>query len=155
MEYAKKGGYIDFTTSTIQKFLEEGEVKASTAIKMALEEGVEIGQITITSDGQASLPDFDGSGNLRGLNIGTCMSLYDCVVDAVLEDGVAIADALRVVTENPANILKLSAKGKLSVGKDADIIMMNQRTLEINSVIAMGQMMVKDGHAVVKGTFEK
>jgi beta-aspartyl-dipeptidase (metallo-type) len=83
------------------------------------------------------------------------MSLYDCVVDAVLEDGVAITDALRVVTENPANILKLSAKGKLSVGKDADIIMMNQRTLEINSVIAMGQMMVKDGHAVVKGTFEK
>jgi beta-aspartyl-dipeptidase (metallo-type) len=155
VEYAKKGGYIDFTTSTIQKFLEEGEVKASTAIKMALEEGVEIGQITITSDGQASLPDFDGSGNLRGLNIGTCMSLYDCVVDAVLEDGVAITDALRVVTENPANILKLSAKGKLSVGKDADIIMMNQRTLEINSVIAMGQMMVKDGHAVVKGTFEK
>ncbi|MGV2445601.1 UNVERIFIED_CONTAM: amidohydrolase family protein, partial [Bacillus sp. ATCC 13368] len=90
-----------------------------------------------------------------GLNIGTCMSLYECVVDAVLEDGVTIADALRVVTENPANILKLSAKGQLSVGKDADIIMMNQRTLEINSVIAMGQMMVKDGHAVVKGTFEK
>lgn len=123
----QKRGYIDFTTSTIQKFLEEGEVKASTAIRMALEKGVEIGQITITSDGQASLPDFDGGGNLRGLNIGTCMSLYDCVVDAILEDGVTIADAIRVVTENPANILKLSTKGQLAVGKDADIIMMKKK----------------------------
>lgn len=122
---------------------------------MALEKGVEIGQITITSDGQASLPDFDGGGNLRGLNIGTCMSLYDCVVDAILEDGVTIADAIRVVTENPANILKLSTKGQLAVGKDADIIMMKKKTLEMDSVIAMGQIMVKDGQAVVKGTFER
>ena len=54
IQFAKKGGYIDFTTSTIQKFLDEGEVKASTAIKRALDEGVNIRQMTLTSDGQAS-----------------------------------------------------------------------------------------------------
>ncbi|MFD4815821.1 beta-aspartyl-peptidase [Peribacillus butanolivorans] len=155
IEFAKKGGYIDFTTSTIKKFLEEGEVKASTAIKRALDEGVDIRQITLTSDGQASLPDFDRSGNLRGLNIGTCMSLYDAVVDAILEDGVTIADAIRVVTENPANILKLGNKGRIEVARDADLIIVEKETFEIDTVIAMGQIMVKDGIAVVKGTFEK
>ncbi|MFD6440632.1 beta-aspartyl-peptidase [Peribacillus sp. NPDC060186] len=155
IEFAKKGGYIDFTTSTIKKFLEEGEVKASTAIKRALDEGVDIRQITLTSDGQASLPDFDSSGNLRGLNIGTCMSLYDAVVDAILEDGVRIADAIRVVTENPANILKLVNKGRMEVARDADLIIVKKETFEIDTVIAMGQIMVKDGVAVVKGTFEE
>lgn len=153
--YAKKGGYIDFTTSTVKKFLEEGEVKASTAIKMALEGGVDINQITLTSDGQASLPDFDDDGKLRGLGIGTCMSLYDSVVDAILVDGVTTADAMRVVTENPANILKLAKKGRLKAGNDADIIIMDKETFEIDIVIAMGQIMVKDGAAVVKGIFER
>ncbi|MFJ7752459.1 beta-aspartyl-peptidase [Peribacillus muralis] len=153
--YAKKGGYIDFTTSTVKKFLEEGEVKASTAIKLALEDGVDINQITLTSDGQASLPDFDDDGKLQGLSMGTCMSLYDSVVDAILADGVATADAMRVVTENPANILKLANKGQLKTGNDADIIIMDKHTFEIDTVIAMGQIMVKEGAAIVKGTFEK
>lgn len=155
IQFAKKGGYIDFTTSTIQKFLDEGEVKASTAIKRALEEGVDIRQMTLTSDGQASLPDFDNNGKLSGMSIGTCMSLYTSIVDAILEDGVSIDDALRVVTENPANILHLPTKGRLEIGNDADLLLMKKETLELDTVIAMGQIMVSEGKAVVKGTFEK
>ncbi|MGM9956982.1 MAG: beta-aspartyl-peptidase [Peribacillus sp.] len=155
IQFAKKGGYIDFTTSTIQKFLDEGEVKASTAIRRALDEGVGIRNITLTSDGQASLPEFDGNGNISGLSMGTCMSLYESVVDAIIDDGVSIEDSIRVVTENPANILKLTNKGRVETERDADILILKKETFEIDTVIAMGQIMVSEGKAMVKGTFEK
>ncbi|RFU62064.1 beta-aspartyl-peptidase [Peribacillus glennii] len=154
IRYAKKGGFIDFTTSSIKKFLEEGEVKSSTALKKALDAGVDISRITFTSDGQASLPDFDSSGHLKGLNIGKCSSLYKEVRAAIVEEGVPIENAIRVITENPARILKLSQKGLIQKGMDADLVLINKETFDVDSVFAMGQLMVEKGKAVVKGTFE-
>jgi beta-aspartyl-dipeptidase (metallo-type) len=58
LKYAKKGGYIDFTTSTTHKFLENGETKCSKALKITLEKNIPIENITFTSDGQGSLPKF-------------------------------------------------------------------------------------------------
>jgi beta-aspartyl-dipeptidase (metallo-type) len=155
IKYAKNGGYIDFTTSTIKKFIEDGEVKASTALKLALEAGVDISRMTFTSDGQASLPDFDSTGRLAGLSIGKCMSLYEAVKDAILIDGVSAENSFRAVTENPANILKLSQKGRIEAGKDADILLMHKETYQIETVFAKGRMMVENGQALIRGTFEE
>ncbi|MGD7044730.1 beta-aspartyl-peptidase [Jeotgalibacillus proteolyticus] len=152
--YAKKGGYVDFTTSSIPKFFEEGEVKCSMALKRMLEQGVDGSLITFTSDGQASLPDFNDQGEFLGLQLGKVTTLYPEVRDAILEEGVAIEDAVRVITENPAAILKLSQKGQIKEGKAADLVLLDKDTLEIDTVISLGQVMVKNGEAVVKGTFE-
>ncbi len=154
IRYAKKGGYVDFTTSTIPKFLEEGEVKCSEGLKQMLAEGVPISQITFTSDGQASLPEFDDHGEFIGLQVGKVATLYKEVKDAILQEGIPIEIALKVITENPAKILKLNHKGRIEEGKDADIVILNQDDLTIQHVISLGKLMVKDGKAVVKGTFE-
>ena len=153
IEYAKKGGWIDFTTSSIPKFLEEGEVKCSVALKRMLEAGVDIGQITFTSDGQASLPDFDKNGELIGLQIGQVSSLYEAVKDAVLNEGIPLEVAIRVITANPAAVLKLSQKGRIETGRDADLVLLDEN-LEIDTVIAMGSVMVEKRVPLVKGTFE-
>jgi beta-aspartyl-dipeptidase (metallo-type) len=153
IEYAKKGGWVDFTTSSIPKFLEEGEVKCSVALKRMLDAGVEIGQITFTSDGQASLPDFDENGELIGLQIGQVSSLYEAVKEAVLKEGIQLEAAIRVITANPATVLKLSQKGRIEKGRDADLVLLDEN-LEIDTVIAMGTVMVENGRPVVKGTFE-
>ncbi|MGV2939808.1 beta-aspartyl-peptidase [Mesobacillus sp. LC4] len=153
IEYAKKGGWVDFTTSSIPKFLEEGEVKCSVALKRMLDAGVGIGQITFTSDGQASLPDFDENGELVGLQIGQVSSLYEAVKDAVLGEGIPLEVAIRVITSNPATILKLSQKGCIETGRDADLVLLDAN-LEIDTVIAMGKAMVENAVPVVKGTFE-
>lgn len=155
IKFAKKGGFIDFTTSSIKKFIENGEVKSSKALQKALEAGVEISRITFTSDGQASLPDFDESGHLRGMNIGKCSSLYKEVRAAIMEEGVPIDDAIRVITENPARILKLGQKGNIEEGRDADLVLLNKETYDIETVFAMGRLMVENGEAKVKGTFEE
>lgn len=154
IRYAKKGGYVDFTTSSIPKFLEEGEIKCSIALKRMLDEGVPVSQITFTSDGQASLPDFNEQGELAGLQIGKVSTLYKEVRDAIMNKGVSIENAISVITKNPASILKLHQKGTIEEGKDADLVLLDKEDLSIQTVFALGKKMVEHGEAVVKGTFE-
>ncbi|WP_404350308.1 beta-aspartyl-peptidase [Sutcliffiella horikoshii] len=154
IEHAKKGGYVDFTTSSIAKFLEQGETKCSVGLKEMLDQGVPIGNITFSSDGQASLPEFDENGEFIGLQLGRVTSLFKEVKDAILEEGVQPADALKVITENPAKVLRLASKGTLEAGKDADLVILNATSYEIDSVIALGQKMMWNKKLLVKGTFE-
>ena len=153
IEYAKKGGWVDFTTSSIPKFLEEGEVKCSVGLKRMLDEGVGIGQITFTSDGQASLPDFDENGELIGLQIGQVSSLYEAVKEAILTEGIPLEVAIRVITANPAAVLKLAHKGRIETGQDADLVLLDEH-YEIDTVMAMGKVMVENKVPLVRGTFE-
>ncbi|MFE3975757.1 MULTISPECIES: beta-aspartyl-peptidase [unclassified Peribacillus] len=154
IDYAKRGGYVDFTTSTIPLFLEEGEVKCSIGLRLMLEEGVPVGHITFSSDGQASLPFFNSHGEYAGLQVGKVSSLYHEVRDSVLKEGIPLETALKVITTNPAQVLKLSSKGSIQTGKDADIVLLQKDTLTIDTVIARGQLMVERMAPLIKGTFE-
>lgn len=154
IEFAKKGGIVDFTTSTTKQFLEEGEVKCSIGLKRMLDAGVAIEQITFTSDAQGSLPAFNEFGEFTGLRIGKVNSLFGEVRDAVQLEGVPLHEALQTITSNPARILKLKQKGRLQEGLDADLVLLNE-DLNIDSVFALGQLMVRDGETVIKGTFEE
>ena len=156
IDYAKTlGGYIDLTTSSDPDFLEPDEVKASTGLRMALDAGVPITQITFSSDGQGSLPIFDAGGSFVGLGVGKVTSLYREMTDAVTKDGVALEDALMPVTANPARLLKLGNKGKIAEGADADLILADSDTLELRTVMAKGVLMILDQKTLMKGTFEK
>ena len=44
---------------------------------------------------------------------------------AIQQENLAIDDAVRVVTKNPAHILKLSGKGQLHAGFDADVLLLD------------------------------
>jgi beta-aspartyl-dipeptidase (metallo-type) len=154
IEYAKKGGYVDFTTSTAKQFIEEGEVKCSIGLKRMLNAGVPSEQITFTSDAQGSLPAFNDQGEFTGLRIGKVNSLYREVRDAVLNEEIPLETALQTITSNPARVLKLEDKGILAEGLHADLVLLDKENLNIDSVIALGQVMVQDGKAIIKGTFE-
>ncbi|MDT2046847.1 beta-aspartyl-peptidase [Priestia aryabhattai] len=154
INFALNGGYVDFTTSTIPLFLEEGEVKCSKGLRMMLERGVTIRSITFSSDGQASLPSFNEDGEYIGVQVGKVHSLFEEVRDAILEEGIPMETALQVITSNPAQVLKLQDKGTIALGKDADLVLLNKNDLTIDTVIAKGQTMVQNKEVIVKGTFE-
>lgn len=154
IEWTKIGGYIDLTTSSDPDHLEEGEVIASKALKYALDKEVPIEQITFTSDGNGSMPLFDESGKLKGLGICSVESLYREVKKSILEENIKIEDAIKVITSNIAHILKFKHKGKIERGMDADIVIVDDSNLNIDKVIAMGNIMVDGGEAKVLGTFE-
>jgi beta-aspartyl-dipeptidase (metallo-type) len=65
-----------------------------------------------------------------------------------------LTEALRLFTSNPADILGLSGKGRIGEGLDADILVLDG-DLNVDKVFARGRLMVDEGRAVVKGTFER
>jgi beta-aspartyl-dipeptidase (metallo-type) len=148
--YAQQGGYLDFTTSSDQA----NAVSCVAAVKTLLEKNVPIENITFTSDGQGSLPQFDAQGNLEGLGVGAVTSLYETVRQGILDHDLAIEELLKVITQNPANILKLQSKGEIRENNDADLVIVDQDDLTIDTVIAMGEIMVQNKTIEVKGTFE-
>lgn len=153
-EYAKKGGFIDLTTSSNPNFLDPGEIRAGEGLSVLLKNGVDIEHITFSSDGNGSMPNFDEKGNLLGLGICSVSSLYREVKESIREHNVPIENAIKVITANVAKLLKLDNKGSIESGKDADFVIVNDETLDIDMVIAKGRIVVKEGEAVIKGTFE-
>jgi beta-aspartyl-dipeptidase (metallo-type) len=154
LAFARAGGFVDLTTSSVPAFLAAGEVTASAGLRRMLDAGVAPAHVTFTSDGQGSLPAFDAQGRLQRLEVGRVTSLFAEVRDAVLEQGVPLETALEVVTSSPARILKLRGKGQLVPGADADIVLLEPETLLVRGVIARGRWLMRDGEVVVRGTFE-
>ena len=154
IEYAKKGGFIDLTTSSDPKFLEPGEIRAGEGLSILLQKEVDIKHITFSSDGNGSMPIFDNTGKLIGLGICSVKTLYREVKNSIQEFNVSIDQAIKVITSNVAELLKLENKGRIEKGRDADFVIVNKENLDIDMVIAKGKIVVKDGKASIKATFE-
>lgn len=155
LEFARAGGVIDFTTSTTDYDLKHGEVAAAEALKRALEAGIPAMQLTMSSDGNASLPVYSKAGELLGLEVGQVKSLLQALQTAVLQLKVNLSDALTSITAAPAQVLGLKQKGQLAVSKDADMLLLNSQDLTLDTVIAKGRCLVSAGKPLVYGTFEK
>lgn len=151
--YLKMGGSIDFTTSTTPLFLEEGEVACVDGVLRIIKENLDLSKVTLSSDGQGSLPVFDKEGNVIGIEIGRVTSLYGAVKECI-EKNVPIEVAISLITSNPANIYGLNKKGFLKNGYDADMVLVDKNTLEINTVIAKGEILKREGRNLRKGAFE-
>jgi len=147
-----KQSYVDITSSSYPYF-PEYEIKPSKAIKEFMEAGVPIEHITMTSDACGSLPHFDENGELVKLEIGYPDSLLRELKDAVLVEEIPLELALKIVTSNVADILKLKTKGRIAPYKDADILLLNE-DMEVIHLLAQGKWMVKQGEIIEKGNYE-
>lgn len=153
-QYIKKGGFIDLTTSSDPGFLEPGELRASEGLNILLKNGIDISHVTFSSDGNGSMPIFDEEGKIIKLGICSVKTLYGEVKECIKSYNMKIEDALKVITSNVAEVLKLPNKGSIEKGKDADLVLVDENTLEIDMVIANGRVMVEKGEPIVMGTFE-
>ncbi|KYN90151.1 isoaspartyl dipeptidase [Vibrio cidicii] len=140
LQYGLEGGYIDFTTSTTQGLLDDGEVLSARAIKLALDAGIDPRLITLSSDANASLPRFDQHGNTVGVEAGRISSLFASVKQAHEQYAVPFDIALSCITQNPASALGLSSKGSIQEGADADLVVLSPDTLDIKTVWSKGQI---------------
>ncbi len=148
-----KTGYVDITTSSYP-FFAQYEVKPSTAVNELVNAGVPLEHITMTSDGCGSLPNFDENGNLTQLEMGQLKTLFIEMIDIVTNEKMLLEKALKVVTSNVADILKLKSKGRIEEGKDADLVLIDNE-YKISHVVANGQILVSDYQILKKGTYEK
>ena len=113
-----------------------------------------LSHITMSSDGCGSLPEFDEKGDLVKMETGSLMSLFDELRDAVVKENLTLESALPTVTSNVADILKLPEKGRIAVGRDADLLLIDAE-FRVVHLCAMGSLMLRDGQLLRKGYYER
>jgi beta-aspartyl-dipeptidase (metallo-type) len=143
VRFAKMGGHIDITAGP----------KATEAVRYVLQQGAPLNRVTISSDGNGSLPKFDEQGNYAGLGVGSVETVYRCFLE-FLASGMTVTEALYPVSVNQAAFFGLKGKkGCIRVGADADFVITDAE-FGIDEVWAKGKCMVQNGKPIVWGTFE-
>lgn len=138
--YALKGGAVDFTGNEDIDYWETicDEVRVCNGMKRMLDAGVNPNRITISSDGQGSLPIYNKQGEFLGMGVGQSSCLLKEVKECVERTDIPLEIALSAITSNPAETLNLKGKGKIEEGNDADLCILDQK-LQITEVIAKGK----------------
>lgn len=157
LEFAAEGGTIDFTGNEDIDYWEtiSDEVRVCKGIRRLLDKGISSDRFTISSDGQGSLPVFNSKGEYQGIGIGKASCLLKELRECVQKENIPLEIAVKGITSNPASVLKLTGKGRILPGFDADLCLLDRETLDLNTVIAKGQCMVRGRKQLVFGTFER
>ena len=147
MSYLKMGGYVDYTCGM------DDEFTPGKCILKAREQKLPTERITISSDGHGSWSRYDEQGNLIEIGISSLQSLHEEWKSMIQDLGMSVEDALAFVTVNPAKALEIyPAKGCVQKQADADVLLFDEN-LNLDTVIARGKVMMKDGIVIQKGTF--
>lgn len=146
-KFAKMGGTIDFTC--------DGRGKVAKVLREAKAEGVPMNKITISSDGQGSWSNYDEAGNLLEIGVSEVDTMYRQIKYLVENDEMTLEEALPFGTVNVAKALEIyPKKGCVQEGSDADMVILNG-DLSMDTVIANGSVIMRDGVVCRKGTYEK
>ena len=147
IEFAQLGGMVDFSTGGT-KF----DAPHRCVLK-ALEAGVPIEQITFSSDGRGGVRSIHPvTGEVSYSPAPLHLNLQEMVLLAK-EVQLPLEKALCLITSNPARNLKLKTKGRIEVGGDADLCILDQ-SLNLTDVIARGEVMMENGQIRKKGRYE-
>jgi beta-aspartyl-dipeptidase (metallo-type) len=145
--FAKLGGMIDITTGA-SKYTDPYK-----SVIYALDEGVNMSEMTFSSDGHAGLSLLDANGKNIGVKNAPIEENLNQVVQLVRQGGLPIEEAFKLITSNPARNLGLKTKGTIQVGCDADLCAFDEQ-LVLQDVFARGKHVMQDTQITVKGTFD-
>jgi len=142
--FVKNGGYIDLTAHVTP----DGGGTADE-IGTLLDSDCDLSAVTISSDGNGSMPSFNDVGKLIGMKTGSVGVLHSAFINMVRTGRLDIPTALKLFATNPAKRLGLSArKGTINVGADADILVLSE-DFEIDKVYARGLLLVDGGEPII------
>jgi beta-aspartyl-dipeptidase (metallo-type) len=151
MQLVSLGITIDVTAFPVGPL--EDAWSAADALERYWKAGMPAEQVTVSSDGGGCLPVFDGEGRVAAMDVGDPGAMAQ-TVQQLLGRGVRLEQILPPFTSNVARVLRLSGKGRLVVGADADLVVLESDG-RIGDVMANGRWHVDQGRAVIRGTFEE
>lgn len=151
IQFLIAGGHIDLTAGCDDFPV---ELQVPSVLQMLNKRQLLNDRVTVTSDGNGSMPEYNDAGVLVGMGVGSVEVLWRDVREAVRKCGLPLEVALRTITSNVANVLHLKNKGMIRVGYDADLVLLDE-DLEVQSVWAKGKRMLENKRPRIWGTYEK
>ena len=150
-DLAKLGSVVDITAFPVA----EGEDawSAPEALTRYLEAGLPPNRVTVSSDGGGCLPVFDAGGRVSRMDVARPSAMAEAL-QALLACGQPLERILPAFTSNQANLLLLPRKGHLSVGADADLVVLDEESA-VSDVMARGAWHVMEGRSVIRGMLER
>ena len=125
IDLANEGAFldIDVVEKDVHKWL-----------RFYIDNGGPIEKLTVSSDMDSATPDI----------------FYQQFCGLVVKHGFSLDLVLPLFTSNTACALKLSRKGCVRPGMDADVAVVTKGSLDIREVVARGRVVVRDGIPVVR-----
>jgi len=150
LEIAGQGCSIDITAFPEQD--NDDELAAVEAIESFWKSDLPTGRLTVSSDAGGSLPVFDGDGSVVSMGTGQSEALAE-TIQILLQRQHLLEKVLPPFTSNVAELYRLRSKGRIEVGADADLVVLDTDGA-VSDVMAMGRWHLRQGRVAVKGTFE-
>ncbi len=152
IELAGRGVTIDVTAFPV----EDGEdaFSAPDAIRKYLKSGAPRDRLTCSSDGGGCLPTYDAQQRILSMDVGRPSALAGALQALLAGDHpLPLEDVLPIFTSNVAATLRLPGKGRIAVGGDADLVVLDANH-RIRDVMARGRFHVRASETVVTGMLE-
>ena len=145
VEFMELGGWADFTAEPD---------KAEDLYHVIQKAGIE--KMTVSSDSNGSIPVWNEKRDaVVDVKVGGMEPLFEVIRNLIRDFGVDLETAIQLITSNVAKALEIyPAKGALLPGSDADIVLLD-KNLNIDTVMAKGKLMMKHKNLLAKGTFEE
>lgn len=147
--WIEKGGYVDFTAALCPPQHKRGFTNAQ-AVQMMRDKGVDLSKITFSTDGNGVSTLF----GIEQIERFPLKLLHQSVVETARLDGMSVSQAVSFATSNTAESLGLKGKGRIAVGMDADLVVLDKQTLNIKDVISRGLLVVENGERVNRGRLD-
>lgn len=144
IEFAKKGGVIDITSGggNYYPFVE--------CVQRALKAGVDRSRITMSSDGNGSMPKFE-NGIMVAI-VAAPVNANHMMLKEMVANGIDFETALMMTTSNVADSLGVK-EARLQPGMTANLCVFKD-SLDIDTVIARGVTWIQNGKSIKLANFE-
>ena len=145
LRFMELGGWADFTAEPS---------KTDELYDVIQKAGIE--HLTVSSDSNGSIPVWnEARDQVVAVKVGGMDPLYEIIRNLVVDFNVPMETAIQLITSNVARALELyPEKGTVRPGSHADMVLLDEN-LHIDTVMAMGKLMMKDTQLLVKGAFEE
>ncbi len=155
LEIAELGATIDATCMNYIPSSEDARQSAAEMAVVADDNGL-FDKIAFSSDAGGSVPTWNADkSDIVGMGVGTPDSLLFELTCLVKQKHMPLEKALLPLTTTPAELYGLKdVKGEVSVGADADLIVLEKDEMRIRDVMARGLVMVRNKHIIKKGCYE-
>ncbi|MEQ6887330.1 beta-aspartyl-peptidase [Halomonas sp. CS7] len=125
---------------------DEDDLSGFGAVSLLLQRGVPVTRITMSSDCNGSLPEFDARGAYIGMRVAGNSTLMADWQRLVREEVLPLEQALGLISGHVARVLGLDdQKGRLAVGFDADVTLLDDDLQPQQTIVAGKRLYARDG----------